>query len=126
MIPEDCLFTEQHEWIRVDGDSAVVGITQYAADQLGDVTYVEVPEEGADLTRGGVLGTVESVKAVSEIFAPAGGTVTAVNEQLEDEPGIVNEEPYGDGWICEMTLTDKRELERLLDAAAYSELIENL
>jgi len=126
MIPEDCLFTEQHEWIRVEGDSAVVGITQYAADQLGDVTYVEVPEEGADLTRGGVLGTVESVKAVSEIFAPAGGTVTAVNEQLEDEPGIVNEDPYGDGWICEMTLTDKRELERLLDAAAYSELIENL
>ena len=119
MIPQDCLFTEEHEWIRVEGTSAVVGITHYAAEQLGDVTFVERPEPGREIARGQVLGSVESVKAVSDVYAPVSGTVTEVNSRLEDEPELINTDPYGEGWICKLLLSDPSEREALLDPAAY-------
>jgi len=123
-VPEDCRYTEEHEWIRAEDEAAVIGITDYAAEQLGDITFVELPSEGDELSAGKVFGCVESVKAVSDIYAPAGGSVTEVNSRLTDEPGLINESPYGDGWICKVSLTDPSELESLLSAEAYAELLE--
>ncbi len=125
-IPDDCLYTEQHEWIRVEGGRGVVGITRYAAEELGDVTYVELPSEGERVAEGEPLGLVESVKAVSDIYAPASGTVVEVNELLADEPGLVNESPYGEGWMCAVELSDETELEGLLSPEDYAELLEEL
>ncbi|MFO7957036.1 MAG: glycine cleavage system protein GcvH [Candidatus Brocadiia bacterium] len=123
-IPDDCLYTEQHEWIRVEGEAGVIGITDYAAEQLGDVTFVELPAEGDELTAGKAFGEVESVKAVSDIYAPAGGTVTEANERLGEEPGLINESPYGDGWICKVSLADTSELDDLLSPDQYAKLLE--
>lgn len=123
-VPEDCLYTEEHEWIRVEGDAGVIGITAYAAEQLGDVTFVELPAEGEEVTAGKAFGCVESVKAVSDIYAPASGTVTEVNGRLADEPGLINESPYGDGWICRASLSDASELDELLSPESYAALLE--
>lgn len=125
-IPDDLLYTDEHEWIRVNGDAAVVGITKYAASQLGDVTYVELPSVGQELVRGQAFGSVESVKAVSDVYAPARGTVTAVNARLDGEPGLINEDPYGEGWICKAALSDTAELGGLLSPEAYAALLEQL
>lgn len=115
-------FTKDHEYIRIEGDTAVVGITPYAQEQLGDIVYVELPKVGQKLKQGDEAAVVESVKAASEIYAPASGTVTAVNAALSGEPGLINAAPEGDGWIYKLALDDAGELDGLLDEAAYGEL----
>jgi len=119
-------FTRDHEWIEVDGVSARVGITEYAQSQLGDITFVDVPAVGAILARGDSAAVVDSVKAASDVYAPVGGTVTAINTALEDAPDLVNSTPEEDGWLWEMDLADPGELDDLLDADAYAELVESL
>jgi glycine cleavage system H protein len=119
-------YTDQHEWIRLDGDEATVGITKYAAESLGDVVFVELPASGKAVTAGGEAAVVESVKAASDIYAPAGGTVTAANAALEKEPSKVNEDPEGEGWFFKLKLADKAEFTKLMDAAAYAKFVESL
>jgi glycine cleavage system H protein len=116
-------YSDEHEWLRVDGDTGVIGITAYAAEQLGDIVFVEMPAIGARFSRSQTLGVVESVKAVSDIFAPAAGEVLEVNEKLAGAPELVNTDPYGDGWMLKLRLTDPADAERLKDADAYRELI---
>ena len=122
----DIRYTDQHEWIRLEGDEAVVGITKYAAEALGDVVFVELPASGKAVSAGGEAAVVESVKAASDIYAPAGGTVTGANAALEKEPSKVNEDPEGQGWFFKMTLTDKGEFAKLMDSAAYAKFVESL
>lgn len=112
-------YTEEHEWIDVDGDVATVGITDFAQGQLGDIVFVEVPDTGAELSQGGDAAVVESVKAASDVYAPVDGTVTEGNAQLEEDPALVNSDPEGEGWFFRMTLGDKSQLEGLMDAKAY-------
>jgi len=119
-------YTDQHEWIRLDGDEATVGITKYAAEALGDVVFVELPASGKTVSAGGEAAVVESVKAASDIYAPAGGTVTATNEVLEAEPSRVNDDPEGDGWFFKLKLSDKGEFAKLMDSAAYAEFVKGL
>ena len=121
-LPAELLYGRSHEWIRVEGDAVVIGITNYAQDQLGEVVYVELPEVGTGVAIGEELGTLESVKAVSEFLAPVGGEVIGVNERLEDEPNLVNEDPYGDGWLVK--ISGSVEGEDLLDAEAYQQFLE--
>ncbi|MBX0287312.1 glycine cleavage system protein GcvH [Haloarcula salinisoli] len=122
-VPEDLRYLESHEWVTTD-DTARVGITDFAQDELGDVVFVELPAEGDELTAGEDFGVVESIKAVSDVYAPVSGTVTAVNEALFDQPELVNEDPFGDGWMLEVELADESELDELLDAAEYRDQIE--
>ena len=119
-------FTDQHEWVRLEGDEATVGITKYAAESLGDVVFVELPASGKTVRAGGEAAVVESVKAASDIYAPAGGTVTGANSDLEKEPSKVNEDPEGAGWFFKMKLSDKSELAKLMDGAAYAKYLETL
>ena len=121
-VPADLLYARTHEWIRVDDDGVMVGITHYAQDQLGEVVYVELPDVGTTVDAGEELGTLESVKAVSEFLAPVAGEVTEVNERLESEPNLVNDDPYGDGWLVRMS--GSIENEELLDAAGYESFLE--
>lgn len=118
-VPKDLLYTREHEWLRIDGNKGVIGITEFAQDQLGDVVFVELPKEGADLKQETTFGVVESVKTVSDLYAPASGKVTKVNKELEAHPELVNQEPYGKGWIVEVELTDDKEKAGLLSAADY-------
>jgi len=115
-------YTKDHEWLRMDGDVATVGITPYAQEQLGDLVFVELPNTGAKFDKGAVAATVESVKAVSEVYAPVGGEVSAVNDKLTAEPGLVNAEPTGNGWLFKMKIADSAELNTLLDERAYHAL----
>ena len=115
-------FTRDHEWVRLEGDIATVGITPFAQDKLGDLVFVELPNIGATLDRGAVAATVESVKAASDVYAPVTGDVTAVNDRLTGEPGLVNGEPTGNGWLFKMKIGNAAELERLLDEDAYKAL----
>jgi len=117
-------FTRDHEWIRLDGELAVVGVTDYAQSQLGDVVYVELPEIGRRVEKGKGAAVVESVKAASEVYAPASGEVAEVNEALAADPAKVNADPMGEGWFLKLRLTDLKELEGLLDEAAYQQFIE--
>ena len=119
-------FTEEHEWVEVDGDVATVGITEYAQSQLGDVVFVEVPEEGRELTKGDEAAVVESVKAASDVYTPASGTVIEGNAELEASPALVNEDPEGDGWFFRLTLSDPSELEGLMDADKYAAFVAKL
>ncbi len=119
-------YTEDHEWVELNGDEAVVGISEYAADELGDVTYVELPEEDDDFIIGDRLGEVESVKASSDIYSPVSGTVSAVNEALADEPGIINESPEDKGWICKLVNIDSSELDDMMDEEAYQKYLSTL
>jgi glycine cleavage system H protein len=119
-------FTKDHEWIKLDGDTATVGISDYAQKQLGDVVFVELPEVGTEVDAGGEIAVVESVKAASEVYAPIGGEVTAVNEALEGAPETVNAAPTGDGWFVKMSVSDKSDLDALMDEAAYAEYCEGL
>ena len=123
-IPEELIYTKEHEWIIVEGNEIVVGITDYAQNALTDVVWVELPELGVSVKSMESFANVESVKSVSEIYAPVSGEVTEINEDLEDAPVTVNTDPYGDGWICKMRMEDSGELDALLDAAAYKSLIE--
>ena len=112
-------YTEDHEWIRIEDDGAVIGISDYAQEQLGEVVFVELPEVGTEIARGDEAAVVESVKAASEVHAPASGVVTAVNEALSDDPGKVNQDPMGDGWFIKIKLSDPSQLDALMDDAAY-------
>jgi glycine cleavage system H protein len=122
MVPGDLRYTTDHEWIRLDGDEGVVGITQYAADQLGDIVFVEFPEVGRALVQAVAFGVVESVKTVSDLLAPVSGEVTAVNEELAGHWELVNSDPYGNGWLVRMRVADPAQLDGLLDPAAYEQL----
>jgi glycine cleavage system H protein len=115
-------FTKDHEWLRMDGDVATVGITPYAQDKLGELVFVELPSLGARFDRGGVAATVESVKAASEVYAPLGGEVVAVNDKLAAEPGLVNAEPTGNGWLFKLKVADAGEIDTLLDETTYKAL----
>jgi glycine cleavage system H protein len=121
-IPDDLHYSAEHEWIRGDSGTVRVGITDYAQDALGDIVYVELPGVGTAVTVGGPLGEVESTKSVSEIYAPLAGTVVAVNEALSSNPEHINQDPYGEGWICEIELAEGADPGSLLDAAAYGDL----
>jgi glycine cleavage system H protein len=118
-FPDDVRYTKEHEWIRLEGAEAVIGITDFAQDALGDVVFVELPAVGAVLTQGQTFGVVESNKTISDLFAPVGGRVLAVNTDLRDEPQRVNEEPYGNGWMIRIAVAKREELDALLDAAGY-------
>jgi glycine cleavage system H protein len=119
-------FTDEHEWIDVDGSSATVGITDYAQSQLGDIVFVETPDAGKSLTKGGDAAVVESVKAASDVYAPVSGTVTEGNPALADDPALVNSDPEGEGWFFKLTLADPSELDGLMDAAAYKAFVAGL
>lgn len=121
-IPQDLRYTEEHEWVRRDGDAIVIGITWYAQEQLGDVVYVDLPGAGAQVDNGQPFGEVESTKSVSDLYAPASGTVTERNEALEERPELINSDPYGEGWMVRMDVGDPSELDALLDAEAYRAL----
>lgn len=123
MVPTDLRYTKDHEWVRLEGSNATVGITEYAAKQLGDIVFVELPEVGRTLSQSAVFGVVESVKAVSDLYAPVSGPVVEANAALAGQPELVNSEPYGAGWMLRVTVADSAELEGLLDAAAYDALI---
>jgi glycine cleavage system H protein len=122
MVPTDLRYTKEHEWVRVEGDVATIGVTQYAADQLGDVVFVDLPEAGKSLDQFGTFGVVESVKAVSDLFAPLSGEVVEANPALAGQPELVNREPYGAGWMLRLRVADAGQVDGLLDAAAYDKL----
>jgi len=119
-------FTEDHEWIDVDGDTATVGITEYAQSQLGDIVFVETPDEGKEVSKGDDAAVVESVKAASDVYAPVSGTVIEGNEALADNPALVNEDPEGEGWFFKLTLSDPSELESLMNDSAYQDYVSKL
>jgi glycine cleavage system H protein len=121
-VPTDLRYTKDHEWVRVDGDEATIGITDYAAGQLGDIVFVELPSSGSALEQFGTFGVVESVKAVSDLFAPVAGEVTEANEELTSRPELVNDDPFGAGWMLRVRVADSAQLDELLDAAAYERL----
>jgi len=123
MVPEDLRYTKDHEWIRVAGDVGTVGITDHAQEELGDIVYVELPKVGAALEQSAVFGSVESVKAVSDIYSPAGGEVVEANQTLADAPEKVNDDPYGDGWIMKLKLSAPAQVESLMTAAQYQEYV---
>ncbi len=118
-FPSELKYSKDHEWVRVDGSKAVLGITAHAAEALGDVVFVELPEEGDSIASGEAFGSVESVKAVSDVFSPVSGDVTAINEALLDAPELINSDPYGEGWMIEIELEDVSQLDALLSAAEY-------
>jgi glycine cleavage system H protein len=124
--PEDLRYHHEHDWVRVEGDEAVFGITWYAQDALGEVVYYDPPEVGAQVAKDGAYGELESVKAVSDVVAPAGGEVVAINQAVRDTPELVNQDPYGEGWLLRVRLSDPAELDTLLDAAAYREYLAGL
>jgi glycine cleavage system H protein len=123
-VPEDRKYLESHEWATVDGETATVGISDFAQDELGDVVFVELPDEGDDLTQGEAFGVIESIKAVSDLYAPVSGTVVAVNEELFDRPELVNEDPYGEGWMLEVEVTGEGAFDELLSAEEYRDQTE--
>ena len=122
-FPKDLKYSKDHEWLRVDGDNAYVGITAFAQSELGDIVFVDIDTEGEVLEKDEVFGSVEAVKTVSDLFMPLNGKVLCFNERLEDEPELINSDPYGDGWIIQISITDKEELQELLDSTSYNELI---
>ena len=124
-IPDDLRYSSDHEWARSSNDVVRVGITDYAQDALGDVVFVDLPKVGSAVSAGGAIGEVESTKSVSEIYAPVSGTVSAVNGALTSAPETVNADPYGEGWICEITTSDSSDFDELLDAASYQSLTNN-
>ena len=123
-IPADLKYTQDHEWVRVEGDVAVVGVTDFAQGELGDVVFVEIETEGEELDKGETFGTVEAVKTVSDLFMPVGGEVEEFNEALADEPELVNKDPYGKGWMIKIKIADTAELDDLLSAEDYQKMVE--
>ncbi|MCR5050372.1 MAG: glycine cleavage system protein GcvH [Paludibacteraceae bacterium] len=118
-FPNDIRYTSEHEWIRVEGDEALVGITDYAQSELGEIVFIDVPTLGENVAQGDVFGSIEAVKTVSDLNMPASGKVLAINEALDAQPELVNNDPYGEGWIIRISLKDASELDKLMDAAAY-------
>jgi glycine cleavage system H protein len=125
LIPTELRYSNDHEWAKPNGDVIRIGITDYAQDALGDVVFVDLPKVGAAIDAHGTIGEVESTKSVSEIYAPVGGTVSAVNDALKSSPEFVNADPYGEGWICEITTTNSTDFDALLDAEGYAALTNN-
>lgn len=125
MNPADLKYDKEHEWVRVEGDEAVIGISDFAQDQLGEVVYVDLPSVGDDLVAGETFGEIESVKSVSELFAPVSGAVLAVNEALDGAPEAINSDPYGDGWMVRISLADASQLDGLMSADAYESFVAN-
>ncbi|MGI6717643.1 MAG: glycine cleavage system protein GcvH [Bacteroidales bacterium] len=123
-IPENLKYTKDHEWLRVEGEYAYIGITDYAQSQFGDIAYVDIETEGEVLEKEETLGTIEAVKTVAEVFMPVGGEVLEFNTLVQDDSSIINSDPYGDGWLVKIKITDPSELDCLLDAKAYSEIID--
>ena len=121
--PEGLLYSKEHEWAKIEGDMATIGITDYAQNSLGDIVYVELPRVGASIAQFGNIGVVESVKAVSDLFTPLGGEIVEVNKAIEGDPGLVNREPFGAGWLMKVKLSDTGETAKLLSATAYDEVI---
>ena len=119
--PDDLRYSKEHEWVRVDGSRATIGITTFAADELGDIVFVELPDVGSTVSQFATFGVVESVKAVSDLYAPISGTVIEVNEALRDTPELLNSDAFGTGWIATVELADPSEVDRLMDAAAYAD-----
>jgi glycine cleavage system H protein len=124
--PNDLFYTKEHEWARIEGNTATVGITEFAVGQLGDITLVELPDVGAQLSAGDTAGTIESVKAVSDLYTPLGGTETEINGELDDAPELVNEDPYGKGWMFRIEIPNKDSVKELMDAEAYTSFLATL
>ena len=122
-FPENLKYTKEHEWVRVEGDVVYIGITDYAQDQLGDIVFIDIPTLDEELEAGEIFGTIEVVKTVSDLFIPISGTVIEVNETLEDQPELVNEDPYGEGWIIKVEPSNQEDFDSLLSAAEYKEII---
>ena len=122
-IPEKLKYSNDHEWVAIDGDIVTIGITDYAQGELGDLVFVELPDVGADISQGDSFGTIEAVKAVSDLFAPVSGTVAEINEALADDPEVVNKDPYGDGWLVKVKMSNPEQVDALLNADAYKGLI---
>ncbi len=125
-IRKDRKYTKEHEWVKSEGAEIVMGLTAHAVEQLGGITFFDLPDEGSEVSRGDEVATVESVKAASPIYAPASGTVAAVNEGLSDQPETADESPYDEGWICRMKISSPEELDELMDAASYEEYLKTL
>ncbi len=123
-LPENLKYTKDHEWVRVDGDVAVAGITDFAQGELGDIVFVEIETVGETLEGGDTFGTVEAVKTVSDLFMPVGGEVVELNSALEDTPELINKDPYGEGWMIKIRMTDPDELDQLMDATAYQKMLQ--
>lgn len=122
-FPENLRYTKEHEWLRIEGDEAIIGITEFAQHELGDIVYVEIESTGKQLKAGDVFGTVEAVKTVSDLYLPVDGTVTEINPKLNDNPELVNTDPYGEGWMVKMKLNNAADADALMDAAAYGSLV---
>ena len=122
-IPTELKYTKEHEWVKLEGTTATIGITDYAQGELGDIVFVELPSVGEDVSMMKPFGTIEAVKAVSDMFAPLSGKVIEINAALEDDPMIINRDPYGEGWMLKIELSDQGEVEQLLDAAGYNQVI---
>lgn len=122
--PENLKYSKEHEWVRIEGDVAYIGVTDYAQDQLGDIVYVDVESLDEEVAKDAIFGSIEAVKTVSDLFSPLSGTVTELNEALEDNPELVNSDPYGEGWIIKLTFTDASELDSLLSPEAYTQFVE--
>ncbi len=125
-LPDDLLYSKEHEWARVENNTVTVGITDYAQEQLGDVVYVELPDINAQVSQGDTFGVVESVKAVSDLYAPVSGRVIDINEALADKPELVNQDPYGEGWMIKVAIQDEAELDNLISAREYEDYISEL
>jgi glycine cleavage system H protein len=125
MKPEELKYTKDHLWVAVSGDTATIGITDYAQNELGDIVFVEMPEVGSSTSKGDNMGSIESVKSVSDIIAPLSGEVTEINKQLEDSPETINSSPYDDGWIAKVKMQDKSEADELMDHQAYNQMLES-
>ena len=123
MIPEELSFTDQHEWVRIEGNTATVGVSDYAQNALGDVTFIELPAVGQNLDKGEEACAIESAKAAASIYAPLSGEVTDVNSELEDDPGLINSDPYGQGWIYKLELSDPPQADLLMNASKYEEFL---
>ncbi|MBD3402955.1 glycine cleavage system protein GcvH [candidate division GN15 bacterium] len=123
-VPTELKYTKEHEWVKIDGNVATVGITDYAQGELGDIVFVELPDIGAEIAQMEAFGTIEAVKAVSELYCPLSGKVTEINSALDDDPMIINRDPYGDGWMIKIELTEPGQVEQLLDASGYTDIIE--
>jgi len=122
-FPKELKYTKDHEWVRIEGDNAYIGITEFAQGELGDIVFVDVDTQGEELEKEEVFGSVEAVKTVSDLFMPINGEVVAFNERLEDKPELINTDPYGEGWIIKVKISDAAELDELLDASTYHELV---
>jgi glycine cleavage system H protein len=123
-VQKDLYYTEEHEWLKVDGEKGTIGITDHAQSELGDIVFVDLPEEGEEFSKGDAIGTIEAVKTVSDIYAPVSGEVLEANETLDEEAEKINQDPYGEGWIVKVKLSDKSEVDELLSAEEYEDLIE--